>query len=72
MRAAGDEGDIGPRLGQRGAEAAADAARSDYRDTHATLPNTIGPAMQVATAPVLILDPETAVVRQIMVQVAQP
>ena len=51
MRAAGDEGDIGARLGQRGAEAAADAARSDYRDPHATLPNTIGPAMQVATVP---------------------
>ena len=51
MRAAGDEGDVGARLGQRRAKGAAHAARSDYRDTHVTLPNTIGPAMQVAAVP---------------------
>ena len=49
MRAAGDEGDVGAGLGQRRAIAAADAARSDYCDTHRMLPNTISPALQVAT-----------------------
>ena len=72
MRAAGDEGDVGARLGQRRAKAAADAARSDYRDTHRTLPITIRPALQVATAPSAssILRPPSGL--QIMVLVVQP
>ena len=45
VRAPGDEGDVRPGMRQRGPEAAADAARSDYCDAHETLPSRIVPTL---------------------------
>jgi hypothetical protein len=44
VRAAGDEGHVRAGMRQRRAVAAAHAARSDYRDTHRTLPSKIVPS----------------------------
>ena len=53
-----------PALRQRRAVAAADATRSDYRDTHSTLPITMRPATAGRDDAAGVFDLQAAVGRQ--------